>query len=460
MTTTGGTPSPPTVSGPPDWTPTPALGRAVVLTLVLLVAAVVTGRADLAVLATPFGIGTAVALRYRPRRPPQPALATRQAHVVEGNELGIDIGIGNDDESAYDLVVIRREVTAWLADHDAGRPLAVTVGGERRAKVTVRGEVARWGRHTFAPVQVQAVSGDGLLVSRSTTSPALALKVFPRTDPFDADDAMPNAAGLVGAHRSRRYGDGGELAGIRRFAPGDRLRRIDWRASLRTRELHVAQTLSDRDAELVLVLDVLHEAGGSSAGASGQRSTGGAMNAGVDGTASVIDTTVRAAAGIAQHYVGRGDRVRFLEYGGRNRALRAGTGRRHYLMALEWLLGVQSGEGPHDPTEGIFRRHVLPTAALLIVLTPFLDRRSVAAVARLARSGRSVVAVDTLPSYARPAAGRPGPWSDAAFRMWRLERQNTLAQLLEHGVPTVTWAGAGSLDQVLRDVSRIAAAPR
>jgi uncharacterized protein (DUF58 family) len=441
------------------------------MTLVLLVAGVVTGRADLAVLATPFGLGTALALRYRPRRPPQPALATSQAHVVEGDELGIDIGIGNDDEAAYDLVVIRREAASWLTDHDADRPLAVTVGGARRAKVTVRGEVARWGRHTFAPVQVHAVSADGLLVSRSTTSPALALKVFPRTDPFDADDAMPNAAGLVGAHRSRRYGDGGELAGIRRFAPGDRLRRIDWRASLRTRELHVAQTLSDRDAELVLILDVLHEAGGSSerAGGSsgragGHRATGvttpAALVHGGPWTATVIDTTVRAAAGIAEHYVGRGDRVRFLEYGGRNRALRAGTGRRHYLMALEWLLGVQSGEGPHDPTEGIFRRHLLPSAALLIVLTPFLDRRSVATVARLARSGRSVVAVDTLPASARPAGGRPGPWSDAAFRMWRLERQNTLAQLLEHGVPTVAWAGAGSLDQVLRDVSRIAAAPR
>jgi hypothetical protein len=92
------------------------------------------------------------------------------------------------------------------------------------------------------------------------------------------------------------------------------------------------------------------------------------------------------------------------------------------------------------------------------VLTPLLDRRSVAMLARLARSGRSVVAVDTLPADARP--GATSPWSDVAFRLWRFERQNTLAQLLEHGVPTVAWAGAGSLDQVLRDVSRIAAAPR
>jgi hypothetical protein len=41
-----------------------------------------------------------------------------------------------------------------------------------------------------------------------------------------------------------------------------------------------------------------------------------------------------------------------------------------------------------------------------------------------------------------------------------LERANTIGQLREHGVPVVTWAGAGSLDQVLRDVARLAVAPR
>ena len=34
-----------------------------------------------------------------------------------------------------------------------------------------------------------------------------------------------------------------------------------------------------------------------------------------------------------------------------------------------------------------------------------------------------------------------------------------IGQLREHGVPVVAWAGAGSLDQVLRDVARLAAAP-
>ena len=47
-----------------------------------------------------------------------------------------------------------------------------------------------------------------------------------------------------------------------------------------------------------------------------------------------------------------------------------------------------------------------------------------------------------------------------AHQIWRLDRDNTIGQLREHGVPVVAWAGAGSLDLVLRDVARLASAPK
>ncbi|MGW0232176.1 DUF58 domain-containing protein [Actinopolymorpha singaporensis] len=439
----------------PGWSPTPALRRALVVTLALLVAAVLTGRVDLVVLATPFAVGTSAALLRRPRGLPTVRVGAAEGQdpaggsnpggandLVEGSDLHVLVDVRAADAS-YDVALVQREQPPWLRDRTRARTLAAAVPADAGTRFTLTGQLARWGRYVVPPVRVRAAACDALLTCAPVTSDSVAVRVFPRTEPFAADEAMPNAAGLVGVHRSRRFGEGGELAGIRHFAPGDRLRRIDWRASLRTGELHVAQTLSDRDAELVLVLDVLHEAGRSE---------------GIDGAPSVLDTTVRAAAGIAQHYLGRGDRVRLLEYGGRNRALRVGSGRRHFVAALEWLLAIRAGEGPHDPAAGIFARQILPQQALLVVLTPLLDRRSVALLARLARSGRTVLAVDTLPDSARP--DRENPWTPVAFGLWRLERRNTVAQLLEHGVPTVTWAGAGSLDQALRDVSRRAAAPR
>jgi uncharacterized protein (DUF58 family) len=105
------------------------------------------------------------------------------------------------------------------------------------------------------------------------------------------------------------------------------------------------------------------------------------------------------------------------------------------------------------PYERVFGPHQLSANALVVVLTPLVDPGTAPMLARLARSGRYLVAVDTLPA-ALPAPP-VGEHADLAYRLWRLERENTAGALREHGVPVVTWAGAGTLDQVLRTISRL-----
>ena len=260
---------------------------------------------------------------------------------------------------------------------------------------------------------------------------------------------------MIGFHRSRRPGEGGELAGVRPFSPGDRLRRIDWRVSLRARELHVVATLSDRDAEVTILLDLLHEAG---------------LSGGLGAGRSVLDITVRAAAGIAEHYVMRGDRVGFVEYGWPGRRLRASSGRRHYLTALEWLLDTRPSPEGREPTVYTFGAGQIKTNGLTVVLTPLVDLRSAAMLARLARGGRFVVAIDTMPPEQLTMLARgprrrsdwlaDGEYTAVAARLWLLERTNTIAELREHGVPVVTWGGVGSLDETLAQVSRMASGPQ
>jgi uncharacterized protein (DUF58 family) len=415
----------------------------VLLVGLLIFVAALTGRVDLVVLAAPFALGTALSLRRRPGSVPQVVLWQTEPIVAEGNEIEAGVAVANPDPVGLHLALVRVQMSPWLRVRHGDRPYAAVVPAGRRTTIALRGPAVRWGRHALGPATVHGVTADGLLVSEPGTAPAIGVKTYPVADVFDADEAMPRAAGMVGAHRSRRPGEGGELAGVRLFGPGDRLRRIDWRVSLRTRQLHVAATLSDRDAEVVLLLDVLHEAGRSG---------------GVGGAASVLDTTVRAAAAIAEHYLQRGDRVSLLEYGFRARRLRPASGRRQYLTVLEWLLDVRASGGEYEPTAGAFGMHLLSSNALVVVLTPLLDQRSAAMIARLARSGRFVVAVDTLTSDVKPT--RFGPWSAMAYRLWRLDRDNLIGLLREHGVPVVAWAGAGSLDLVLRGISRLAAAPR
>ncbi|PWU46769.1 DUF58 domain-containing protein [Micromonospora globispora] len=439
------------------WAPTWALGRAVLLTGLLVIAAVLLGRIDLVVLAAPFALGTAYALHRRPTAGPELEISTADAHLVEGAAMSATVAVGNPDTVPYDVAVVRARVSPWLrvekvsfggagvdvARSGADRPFVTAVPTGSAVDLELSGTALRWGRHPVGPAGVRVATADGLLVSRAVITDPVRMRVYPRTEPFEAVEAMPRAAGLVGAHHSRRPGEGGELAGVRVFAPGDRLRRIDWRVSLRARQLHVAATLSDRDAEVVVLLDVLAEAGRSG---------------GVSGTASVLDTTVRAAAAIGEHYLHRGDRVAMLEYGPAARRLRPATGRRQYLTVLEWLLDVHAESSPHEPYDQVFGPQVLSSDALVVVLTPLLDERSAQMLARLARGGRFVVAVDTLPADLSPPKDRG--WAEVAYRLWRLDRDTMIGQLREHGVPVVRWAGAGSLDQVLRDVARLATAPR
>ncbi|MBI5513938.1 MAG: DUF58 domain-containing protein [Deltaproteobacteria bacterium] len=59
----------------------------------------------------------------------------------------------------------------------------------------------------------------------------------------------------AGERRGLRRGAGVEYAGHRPYAPGDDLRRVDWNAFARLRELVFRTTLPDTDATVHLVLD-------------------------------------------------------------------------------------------------------------------------------------------------------------------------------------------------------------
>lgn len=415
------------------WRPTAALVRIVTLAFVALIAGLLTGRADVLVLAVPFVLGGALASIRRPGAVPTVRIDAPTDTLTEHTEVPVTVTVGNE-RGPDCAVVIRFRPGPSLSVRRGDSHVAVHIPGGTAGVRQILAGLLRWGRPDVGSVEVTAFGADLLL----TTDPVLvrgsALTVVPEVGVFSADDAMPNAAGLVGVHRSRRTGDGGELAGVRAYGPGDRLRRIDWRTSLRTGDLHIAQTLSDRDAELVVLLDLLHEV------------------ASPDGVQSILDTAVHAAAGIATHYLDRGDRVALQEFGASSRLLRAASGRRRRVVLLEWLLAVRPATSDFD-VESLMRSWSrVPRSSLVVVLTPLLDERSAAMAALLARGGRSVVAVDTLPVDLAPT--RSGRWSDVAFRLGRLERANGIAQLAEHGVPTVGWGGAGSLDQVLRETSR------
>lgn len=423
---------------------TPALERAIGVTAVGLLLAVLMRRVDLVVLVAPFAFGTALALLRRPAAPDlQIELTTSAAGLLEGDRLRTTTRVVAAD--SLDLVVATvhhgPELLAegWPPDRPAVSPPAYAASCVARRPMVLPVPLAavRWGRATVGPVVVTARAAQGMLAAEPAFVRARYLPVWPLRETFGAVDAMPRAAGLVGPHRSRRPGEGTDIDEVRRFQPGDRLRRINWRVSQRQNALHVTSTVSDRDTDLALCLDSRHELIGKSG--------------------SSLDLAVRAAAAIAEHYLRAGDRVGLVDLGQPRRRVPGGAGRPHLIRLLDVLVDAR-GTRQTDDTVAAYALAALPPGALVVVLSPLVGEEAFSPLTRLARSGHPVVVVDTMPVDAGPAEF--GVWTTLAWRVWRLDRENRVGRLGELGVPVVPWRGAGSLDQVLRDVSRAARAPR
>lgn len=433
------------------WRMTEDLGRALAVSAVGLALAVVFGDPVLVVLVAPLALHGALALRHRPQT--EPSLQVRLGHPVLHEGQGTTSVLALADAGAAEqvsrvvartpYVALRppRGALSALLPVDPTVPVAaIAVSPRRWGRLEVgAGLVAltsRWGGYRFGPVP-------------TSSQPLTAL---PTRAPFDSRAAVPQPVGLVGAHRSRRVGAGTELAGIRPFVVGDRLRRIDWPVSLRTGELHTVETHAEQDAGVLLVVDALAELGRSE---------------GIDGRASSLDVTVRAAAAVAEHHVRTGDRVALRVVGGTGAQVRFGAGQRHLRVLTGTLARVRAGTPPglaHEragpATEALSLRATAGT--VVVVLSPMLHEVAAGAAAQLARRGLQVLVVDTLPPDLVPEVHAEGgsPWTPLAWRMRRCERELLLERLASTGCPVVPWRGPGTVDEVLRRLARRAQLPQ
>lgn len=430
------TPREPVLQG----TPNAVFVRLSVLSSALLVLGLTLARPDLVALAAPFTIGLFLSVLRRGREAVQIDLRVDRSDVVEGTAVAATLTMRSTSDLDAVVLDVRVGPGLVLLGSDARRAFAVTGGEEVVVDLGVY--AARWGRTTVGPVVVVARGAGMAFDLPGTSRPRSHLNVLPRADGFRSDASLPNAVTSAGTHRSWLRGDGMDLAGVRPFVFGDRLRRVEWRISRRLGQLHVVEANTERSSEVVVLVD-----SGQDVGASG----------GVAGAASSLDAAVRAAAGVTARYLARGDAVRIVDVGTRLRFLRRLAGRRDLVIACEWLLDTRMAEtGEAWVPERVAA--LVPPRALVLALTPLLDERMTTLVARLRQRGQPVVVVDTLPPDSVPA--ELDEFERLGLRLWLMERERTVALLVESGCPVVPWQNAGGVDEALRALAFASTAPR
>jgi uncharacterized protein (DUF58 family) len=314
---------------------------------------------------------------------------------------------GANGASAVELTVVAVE----------GMQLEVLDSDSRHQ--TVAATAHRWGRYPVR-ARVDVIARGGLLAGTATVDAADVL-VFPLTPPQSTPIPQTELLDRLGAHLTRHVGPGVEYADIRAYVPGDQLRAVNWPVSARRGQLHVTERLTDRAADVVVLIDTYRQPAGPATDAT--------------------ERVVRGAAQVVQTALRHGDRAGIVALGGnRPRWLGADIGQRQFYRVLDTVLGA--GERFENTTGTLAPRAAVPAGAIVIAFSTLLDTEFALALIDLRRRGHVVLAVDVLDSS--PFQDEQDPLVD---RMWALQRSAMYRDMATIGVDIVSWQGGRSLDQ-------------
>lgn len=405
--------------------------------------AVLVGRPLVLLVVVPLLVWAFVAvLRRDPEGVPSARVAASRRIVEEGSSVAVDVRTGPGVLTA---------VTVPLTSHSDLTPPHGSLAGDGAVRIAVRAR--RWGRIAVGPLHVLA--SDPLGASRAQVEVApVHVQVLPDASVLEAPVEVPTPIGVSGVHLSRRRGDGTALAEVRAFRPGDRLHRVNWRVTSRTGTLHTNATFTEQDTDVLIVTDTIAD-------------VLPAPWAGPDAPSS-LDVTVRATAAVARHYLTAGDRVGVFDVGHLLGPVRPGTGPRQLRVLTDALSRAARDTGAPKPARRL--RTVRP-GTLVVFCSPLLAVPAIEQIGVLVAHGADVVVVDTLPAsvgdtsvlHGRPLAvdGRASErfWAEA-WALRRLQREETVRELRESGVPVTPWEGPSSLAPVLLSLTAARTAPR
>ncbi len=423
-------------SSAPRWSHSPAVIAGAATALLLGALGLIVGRVDVALLCLPLVASLALSLRRLPR--PGARSGVRLTQRV-GGPARVDCTLSIQAPAQVEMVVLRYSV---LGERERELVLAGPLTGELTWPVPL----LHSGPQELLRVEHRLLAADTLLAT-APQEPIVAEHVAAPAQRAVGSLPLPRRLqGLTGPHESARAGDGGEFRDVHPFTAGDRLRRIDWKATARrgrvAGELYVRRTNALADATVLIVMDSRDDVGEQVA----QWSRNDPAQKGI----SSLDIAREAAGSLAAAYIAAGDRVGFQDLSSRARMITHAAGARH----LARLQRAVQTTAPGARFSGQQRPPIVPPGALVYLLSSLLDDQSVNLALRWLADGHRVIAVDVLPA-ARFA--RTTRHQRIAHRMVLMEREERIELLRRRGVELLRWSeehGSLPLAARLRLLSR------
>jgi uncharacterized protein (DUF58 family) len=409
---------------------TPRLGAYGGLTALGLLSALALGRPELVALTAPFALVVVAGLAVAQRPVVRATAHLERERGIEGDEIALELGLVSD--SAVWRLDVLAALPPGLERVEGDNPVALRLeAGERREHaLALRAE--HWGGYLVGRVHLRALDPLGLLVHESTVDARLPLRIYPREETLRRLVTPLETQLAAGSEVSRRKGEGIEFADLRPFVPGDRIRRVNWRASARRGELWVNEAHPERNTDVILFLDTFTEA----------RRT----------DASTLDLAVRATATLARSYLERRDRVGIVGFGGVLRWLLPATGLVQLYRIVDSLIDTEIVLNYAWKDLDVIPTRTLPPQALVLALTPLLDDRAVGALLDLRARGFDLAVVEVSPEPFAPEAAEADEADLLADRIWRLRREVLRGRYQQAGVAVASWRDGDPLQAPLEEV--------
>ncbi|MFF2051952.1 DUF58 domain-containing protein [Leifsonia sp. NPDC058194] len=412
------------------WRPSPAQTGAALVAVVCLVAAFLFGRVELVLIAAPLAV---TALVDRARRPDDGAdAAVRPVAATEpiGEASRPTVVVAVEAEAAPGTRADAVHLRLAAADRP---PFDVVLSLRAAARLRLEVAVGHSGPQRVLSVEARALGADASWTGEPAGGGGDAVvervvrpvPVHVRSLPLPA-----RLLGLTGPHVSARPGDGGEFRDVDRYRAGDRLRRIDWKATARRAqrpgELYVRRTTATSDAAVQLVIDARDDLPAEVADWAVPYPRPGIRS---------LDIAREAATSLASAYAAAGDRVGFDDLAAPSRALPPRAGARHRHAVLR---SIETTAARGAVAERVRPPRLAP-GALVYILSTFLDDQPVRLALAWRAAGHRVIVVDVLPV---PTTGGLAERDRIALRLVSAERDVRFQRLAAAGAELLVWASA------------------
>jgi uncharacterized protein (DUF58 family) len=393
-------------------------------------------RGEILALALPLILYLGASLLMRPER--LQLQIERQAsaeRVEEGSSAQVTLSVRNQGAPLQELL-FEDLVPAGVQPQRSRHRLLAPLAESERLTWSYRFE-ARRGSYDFDAVQVTARDPFGLFHYTERRSAPWHIIVMPRRTPLRRLSIRPLAThGYAGPVPARVGGSGVDFFGVRAYQPGDPLRWINWRISARHRQaLFTNEFQQERIADVGVILDARRRSD-------------------IQGPHErLFDHGVRAAASLAEAFLGDGNRVGLLVYGGFLDWVFPGYGKQQRERIMRALATAKTGESLVFETLDYLPTRFFPARSQIVLVSP-LCREDQPVLFRLRARGYQLLVVSPDPVQFEASFLDPTPETALALRIANLERTLLFRRLRRAGVQIVDWRVDRPLSQAVRVAMR------